>query len=234
MIARSPEIVRIPKSVSADATDALDNNARPIANRVIFKPPLCPTLYTHRPHTTTTSTTYVNLTPGHFHKKRRRRMVNAMFPDSPTSVTTVAQIIQLAVAPVFLLAGIGAFLNVCAGRLSRIVDRSREIEPLLIASRGTEHDRWLGEIRVLDRRMALVSRAIFLSVLAAVLICAVVVLLFAAGLVGAHFGTAIALLFIASMVAIGLGFAIFLVETRVGSRAVRIRSELLAHEVEPD
>ena len=47
-----------------------------------------------------------------------------MFPQ-PTSVTTVAQIIQLAVAPVFLLAGIGAFLNVCAGRLSRIVDRAR-------------------------------------------------------------------------------------------------------------
>ena len=104
------------------------------------------------------------------------------FPTSPTSVTTVAQIIQLAVAPVFLLAGIGAFLNVCAGRLSRIVDRARQIEPLLLASRGGEHDRWLREIRVLDRRMALVSQAIFLSVLAAVLICAVVVLLFAAGL----------------------------------------------------
>ena len=56
------------------------------------------------------------------------------------SVSTVAQVIQLAVAPVFLLAGIGAFLNVCAGRLSRIVDRARNIEPLLLASRGAEHD----------------------------------------------------------------------------------------------
>ena len=157
-----------------------------------------------------------------------------MFPTSPTSVTTVAQIIQLAVAPVFLLAGIGAFLNVCAGRLSRIVDRARQIEPLLLASRGSEHDRWLREIRVLDRRMGLVSQAIFLTVLAAVLICAVVVLLFAAGLTDAHVGTAIALLFIASMIAIGGGFAVFLVETRVGSRAVRIRSELLAHEAEAD
>ena len=157
-----------------------------------------------------------------------------MFPTSPTSVTTVAQIIQLAVAPVFLLAGIGALLDVCPGRLSRIVDRARQIEPLLLASRGSEHDRWLREIRVLDRRMALVSQAIFLTVLAAVLICAVVVLLFAAGLTDAHVGTAIALLFIASMIAIGAGFAVFLVETRVGSRAVRIRSELLAHEAEAD
>ena len=152
-----------------------------------------------------------------------------MFPTSPTSVTTVAQIIQLAVAPVFLFAGIGAFLNVCAGRLSRIVDRARNVEPMLLASRGAEHDRWLGEIRILDRRMALVSRAIFLSVLAAVLTCAVVILLFAAGLTGAHFGTAVALLFIASMLAVGLAFGVFLIETRLSSRAVRVRSELLAH-----
>ena len=158
-----------------------------------------------------------------------------MFPELPSPTTsTVAQIVQLAVAPVFLLAGIGAFLNVCTGRLSRIVDRARNIEPDLLAARGAEHDRLLAEIRTLDRRMALVSRAIFLSVLAAVLICAVVVLLFAAGLTGTHFGTPIALLFIAAMVAIGVGFAVFLIETRVGSRSVRIRTEILEHMAERD
>ena len=36
------------------------------------------------------------------------------------------------------------------------------------------------------------------------------------------------------MIAVGAGFGVFLVETRVGSRAVRIRSELLAHEAEAD
>jgi hypothetical protein len=151
-------------------------------------------------------------------------------PD--TTVTAVAQIIQLAVAPVFLLAGIGAFLNVCAGRLSRIVDRARTVEPLLLAARGGEHDRRLAEIRVLDRRMALVSWAIFLSVLAAVLICLVVVLLFAGSLTGWHFGTAVALLFIACMISIGLGFAVFLFETRLGSQAVRVRTEILEHMAE--
>ena len=82
--------------------------------------------------------------------------------------------------------------------------------------------------------MALVSKAIFLSVLAAVLICAVVVLLFAAGLTGAHLGTAIAFLFIGAMIAIGVGFAVFLFETRLGSRAVRIRTEILEHMAERD
>lgn len=153
-------------------------------------------------------------------------------PPTATRVTEIAAIVQLAVAPVFLLAGIGAFLNVCAGRLSRIVERARALEPLLLGSRGAEHDRLRGEIRILDRRMALVSRAIWLSVLSAVLTCAVVVLLFAGSLLKAEFGTTIALLFIATMIALGLGFAVFLLETRVASRAVRIRTELLEHQAE--
>ena len=78
-------------------------------------------------------------------------------PTPETAVTTVAQVIQLAVAPVFLLAGIGAFLNVCAMRLARIVDRARRIEPDLLASRGRDHDRLQRDIRLLDRRMGIVN-----------------------------------------------------------------------------
>ena len=158
-----------------------------------------------------------------------------MFQAVPNiSVDTVGEIVRNAVAPVFLLSGIGAFLSVCAARLSRIVDRSRDIEPKLLASRGSEHDRWIGELKILDRRMSLVSSAIFLSVVSAILICAVVSLLFAATLTGTHFATAIALLFIAAMVSIGGAFAVFLAETWVGSRAVRVRSELLQHQEERD
>ncbi|HEY8591865.1 MAG TPA: DUF2721 domain-containing protein [Sphingomicrobium sp.] len=149
-------------------------------------------------------------------------------PDA-LNVTTIAEIVRLAVAPVFLLSGIGAFLNVCASRLSRIVDRSRDVEPRLLASRGLEHDRWLGELRTLDRRMRLVSWTISLSVFSAVLTCAVVILLFSASLTALHIATAISWLFIASMIAIGLAFGIFLIETQLGSRAVRVRSELLQH-----
>lgn len=156
-----------------------------------------------------------------------------MFEGSTNlSVSTVADIVRIAVAPVFLLSGIASFVNVCTSRLSRIVDRSRSVEPRLLASHGAEHDRWLGELHVLDQRMKLVSWAISLSVLSAVLICTVVILLFSAILTRLHFATAIALLFIGSMVAIGVGFAIFLFETQVGSRAVRVRSELLQHTVD--
>jgi hypothetical protein len=152
--------------------------------------------------------------------------------DTTESAAAIARIIQLAVAPVFLLAGVGAFLNVCASRLARIVDRGRVLEPLILASRGPEHDRLIGELRTVDRRMRLVSSAITATVASAVLVCAVVVLLFAAALVGLHAGTPIALLFIGSMVTLAIGLSIFLIETRVAARAIRVRKTLLAHEVD--
>jgi membrane protein required for beta-lactamase induction len=157
----------------------------------------------------------------------------SFIPHTP-GLTQLAQIIQLAVAPVFLLAGLGAFLNVCAGRLARIVDRMRKLEPRILDSRGEEHDRLLTEVRLLDRRSRIVSRAIFTTVLAALLISAVVVLLFLAFLTGYRFGTSIALLFIAAMICTGAGFAIFLHETRLGIRAIQVRAHILDHEAEAD
>src|SRR3546814_5834597 len=92
------------------------------------------------------------------------------------TITVIAQTIQLAVAPVFLLAGIGAFLNVCAGRLARVIDRARIVELMVLETSGEEHDRMVYEIRKLDRRMSVVNNAIFLSVASAIAVCMVVVL----------------------------------------------------------
>jgi len=153
-----------------------------------------------------------------------------LFPDLATSPTQVARTIQLAVAPIFLLAGVGAFLNVCAGRLARIIDRARNLEPRILASRGSEHDRLIAEVRLLDRRIRVVNTAIFTTVLAALIISAVVVLLFVAFLTGSRIGTAVALLFIAAMVCTALSFAIFLHETRLGTRSVRVRTHILEHQ----
>jgi hypothetical protein len=64
------------------------------------------------------------------------------------------------------------------------------------------------------------------------LTCLVVILLFAANLIRTHLGTEIAWLFMVSMVTIGGAFGVFLIETTVAARAVRVRSELLQHQAE--
>ncbi|HEY0595737.1 DUF2721 domain-containing protein, partial [Sphingopyxis sp.] len=94
--------------------------------------------------------------------------------EAAPAVTTIAQAIQLSVAPVFLLAGIGAILNLLASRLSRVIDRSRQLEMLYPESTGPEHDRHVWELRLLDRRMMLVNAAIFLIVSSAIAIALVV------------------------------------------------------------
>lgn len=145
------------------------------------------------------------------------------------AITLVAQTIQLAVAPVFLLAGIGAFLNVCAGRLARVIDRARVVERRVLETAGEEHDRLVFEIRKLDRRMSVVNNAIFLSVASAIAVSLVVVLLFAAQLFDVHMGTPIALLFILAMLLMISALCTFMIEIRLASRTIHIRSEVLYH-----
>ena len=149
-------------------------------------------------------------------------------------VSHVAQTIQLALAPVFLLAGIGAFLNVCVGRLARIIDRARTVEDKILTSRGREHDRMVNEIRVLDRRMSVVNASIFLSVASACAVCLVVILLFAGNLFNAHLGTAVAILFILAMALQAGGFGTFIQEIRLASRTIHIRNEVLYHQAEDE
>lgn len=160
-------------------------------------------------------------------------MMDQMVPALP-HISHVAQTIQLALAPVFLLAGIGGFLNVCAGRLARVVDRARIVEERIVQAHGAEHDRLVDEIRTLDRRIGLVNHCILLTVLSACLICLVVVLLFANQMVGERLDTFVALLFVTAMLMMGTAFALFIIETRVGSAVVRIRAEVLFHKESED
>lgn len=149
--------------------------------------------------------------------------------ESAPAVTTIAQAIQLSVAPVFLLAGIGAILNLLASRLSRVIDRARQLEKLHPESTGSERDRHVRELRLLDRRMKLVNAAIFLIVSSAIAIALVVAVLFVAELAHLNIGNIVAIAFILAMLLFVCGLILFLIETRVAIHAFRIREELLEH-----
>lgn len=149
-------------------------------------------------------------------------MLNA-FP----AVTTIAQTIQLSVAPVFLLAGIGAILNMLALRLARVVDRSRALERLHPQSTGPEHQRHVWELRVIDRRITIISLALTLCVSSAIMVCLVVALLFVAELANLAIGTIVAVAFVLAMALLIAGLVAFLIETRVAIRAIHVREELL-------
>ncbi len=150
--------------------------------------------------------------------------------ESSPFVSTVAATIQVAIAPVFLLAGIGAILNVMVGRLARIVDRARQLEQLHPRSTGPEHDRHVWELRLIDRRISVINSAIFLCVASALAICLVVALMFVSELIDLHFGVVVAIAFILSMLLLMSGLVFFLFEVRMSLAAIHVRKELLEHD----
>ena len=114
----------------------------------------------------------------------------------------IAHVIQLAVAPVFLLTGVGAILNVMANRLARIVDRARMVELKLagVEGAGTAVYAELEQrLKNLSRRAKLISHAIALCVLTAVLVCAVIITLFLGEFLSYNAASPAALLFIAAL-----------------------------------
>ena len=146
-------------------------------------------------------------------------------------VSDVAHIVQLAVAPVFLLAGIGAILNVVTSRLGRVVDRARSLEAALTdMPEPLAGKRMRSELASLDRRMMLAQRAIYLCTLAALLVCVVVAALFLSTLADINFGAPVAIMFVAAMLCLIGGLSLFLVEISVATRTLRVRAELFAKE----
>ncbi len=140
----------------------------------------------------------------------------------------LAHIIQLAIAPVFTLAGIGALLNVMANRLARVVDRWRTLEAGLAEAGETERRLSLDELAVLDRRMARIHRAISASTLAALLICIVIILLFTGQLTPIPVAPAVSILFVASMAFLSIALVAFLMEVRIAGKTLRFTRAVLA------
>ncbi|OLB51079.1 MAG: hypothetical protein AUF60_00715 [Gemmatimonadetes bacterium 13_1_20CM_69_28] len=144
-----------------------------------------------------------------------------MQPD--TGINAVAHAIQLAVAPVFLLSGIGAVLAVLTNRLSRIIDRGRALDSQLAAGAPPDAAAAIhAELNALSRRARLISRAITLCTVTALLVCAVIATLFVGAFVGFDASVPVALFFVAAMVAFFGGLLSFLREIFIATANLRI------------
>lgn len=113
------------------------------------------------------------------------------------NIADVAQLIQLAVAPIFLLTAVATTLMVLISRLARIVDRGRWLETR--AAPENEHHR--GELYLLERRARLIYRSLVLGVCAAISVCVLMMLAFAGALFEFNAARAVAWLFMAALLA---------------------------------
>jgi uncharacterized protein DUF2721 len=149
--------------------------------------------------------------------------------NQAVAASAIAHQIQLAVAPVFLLAGIGALLNVMAQRLARVVERGRSLEREFAALDEETRRLAAAELHILDKRMTLAHLAITACTAAALLVCVLVGTLFVADLADFAFGRPIAWLFISAMLLLVAGLSLFLWEIGLAMRALKIRRGRMPH-----
>ncbi len=137
-------------------------------------------------------------------------------------IGVIAHVIQLAVAPVFLLTGIGAFLGVMSGRLARVIDRARRVEGMWKEFDEKARSRAHSELAILRRRARLAYWAINFCTCAALLVCAVVATLFVEAFMGANLKWIVGSFFVLAMIVLIAGLTSFLREVYLATRTLRI------------
>jgi hypothetical protein len=137
-------------------------------------------------------------------------------------IAEVAEVVRTAVAPVFLLSGVGVTLTMLTNRLARVVDRARALE----SSESDTHEHDMQELQsrldTLAQRARLLGRSITLCTICALLVCMVVVTLFVGAFVNFYLSQVISVLFVMAMFSFIAGLLLFLREVFVATRTLRI------------
>jgi hypothetical protein len=156
--------------------------------------------------------------------------------QSGVEINVVSHVIQQAVAPVFLLTGVGAILGVLTNRLSRIIDRFRTLDAYIRGERAAHAGRDRGEdiehhsaeerqreMAMLSRRRVLIHRAITLCTICALLICVVIATLFLGSEFSLDPSRVVGLLFVTAMLSLISGLLCFLREIALATEQFESR-----------
>ena len=131
-------------------------------------------------------------------------------------VDDITHVIQLSVAPVFLLTSIATMINAMNTRLSRIVDRRRVVIERRKSSDQAQNTESDLELTTLSRRSYLSYLGILFAVLSALLICLVMIGAFIGALISVDLSKAVAIVFILALSAVVVALGLFLREVYLG------------------
>ncbi|MCZ6881861.1 MAG: DUF2721 domain-containing protein [Gammaproteobacteria bacterium] len=145
-----------------------------------------------------------------------------MLENLQWNIDTIAHVIEISVAPVFLLAGISGLLMVLTSRLARTIDRSRSLQlaelALLLPDQKVAIE---NEMASLLKRSRFINLSIGLATCSALLVCLVIIMLFLGSLISINVSQVVASLFIVCMVILSAAFSCFLAEVFIASRSLR-------------
>lgn len=149
--------------------------------------------------------------------------------DTNNLVATISTLIQLSVAPVFLLAGVAGLLNVFIGRLTRIIDKLEKLDAFVNSQE--ERDEEYSEDKITSRREFLVMRlentnlAIFFCTATGLMVALVIFTIFFSELFSYNSSVFVSVLFILAMFCLIVALLLFLREIYFTTSYIRTKKE---------
>jgi len=133
----------------------------------------------------------------------------------------ITHVIQLAVAPVFMLTAVGTIISALSVRLGRAVDRRRVLEAALgeLAAEAARSAR--EELAQIARRVRTVYFAIVCAVLSALFVCLLIAAAFVGAFVSLNLSSTIGALFVLAVLALIACLLLFLHEIFLAVTAPR-------------
>ena len=142
-------------------------------------------------------------------------------PSFDAHVFDITRVIQLAIAPVFLLTAIASIINALLGRLGRAIDRRRVVEAQLDHQGDAQDSDTLTELILLARRIQLVLWSIGFAVMSALLVCLLIGTAFLGAYTSLDLSRTVAILFIAAVFALTGCLLLFMREVFLAALSVQ-------------
>ncbi|MGN7125980.1 DUF2721 domain-containing protein [Methylorubrum thiocyanatum] len=148
-----------------------------------------------------------------------------MFQTAPGDPDSIAHIIQVALAPAFLLSALATLLNVFSTRLGRVADKVDALSATLPGADGEARATLARRLAYLRRRSLLLDLAVVLASLGGVMTGAAVLTLFVGALRDASAASVLFACFGLALVCTILAILAFLAEILLAGRGVRLEVE---------
>ncbi len=142
-----------------------------------------------------------------------------MIFNTPSDIRDVSVAIRDAVAPVFLLTGIGSILSVLVNRLGRAVDRARNLNALTLEQRK----KFLDELDIIVKRTTWMRWSVGLFIFAGLCVSLSIASIFVGVAARINLSDFVLLTFITAMFALICGLIFFLREIILASQEVITR-----------
>jgi hypothetical protein len=130
-------------------------------------------------------------------------------------------LLQVAIAPVILISGVGLLLLSMTNRLGRVIDRSRLLADILGRAVEAQRAHVTEQLQILSRRAGWLRRAITLASLCLLLTAVLIIVLFVGMLAGAETGLPVIILFITAMTCLVGSLIAFILDIHLSLAALR-------------